>query len=52
MGNQFFASDYSFTIHEHVVTYRSQVCGSMLQLVAQSMEEHIPIFICELSRFN
>ena len=37
------------SMREHVVTYSSEACGSMLQLIAWSMGEHVSIFICNLS---
>ena len=37
---------------EHVVTYSSETCESMLQLTAQSMGEHVSILICVLTWFT
>ena len=40
------------SMQEHVVTYRSEACGSMLQFIAQSMGEHVFISIYDLSWFT
>ena len=40
------------SMREHVVAYSSEACGSMLQLIAQSMGEHVSILICVLTWFT
>ena len=40
------------SMREHVAAHSSEACGSMLQLIAQSMGEHVSILICVLTWFT
>ena len=40
------------SMQEHVVTYKSEACRSMLKFIAQSMGEHVFISIYDLSWFT